>query len=593
MSGDRRLAISSLLNDDDAQQPYSPLEALVHAATAERRRLSDDVTHRPRHPAFVEDKFSHRPPDVDDRWHPHQILHDQHRTVIPPQQRLQDPVRTAPPAQERRRFDPIDRQRQEDRVRDLDRQRQLQAELDRHQLEAAQQRAHQERLREEQRVREERQRQQREYDRQQQQHLEFERQQRRFSDPYRNPSTSHPASISHLISHSPQVPASPIAADPPPSFPPADDNRPTKKPRVSHSPAHSDDRDRISRDRDRMFVGELGYGRVESPPSQPNPPRRPGSGQGVARKPALADLLVDKDHYPEPVRVVSPLGQRSPPGSQIGRAKAARKSDEHSLPPPPVPRPKDDLRRTSAPEEPREPKKESMARIVSPPQPPPPHRPHDDAHDWFLQQVAKPVARPAHTPVVPPTPIRKSTPPVIADTIDAELEELVSRPVKKQEEEESTPQGMDLDVDKVVADLVAETLDDKTSVKREPASMEVDVEDELLSLVDDRPPPSSVRKVQRPISPRPPPSAHTSIPPTAVPPILPPTPQMKSGSERGSMPPPASTSTASASTKKSSSSTPVIPDAPPSKKTKTTAKDSKETAPKVLLLVVSKCMQYP
>lgn len=127
-----------------------------------------------------------------------------------------------------------------------------------------------------------------------------------------------------------------------------------------------DDKDRITRERERMTVGEIGYGRIESPvavpssssSSTPAAPRRPGSGSGVRRPVSVSDLLspepqphllptpIEPHHPPlriisrekDPAaaphhhhhRIVSPLGRRSPPGSQVGRAKAARKSDEHA-----------------------------------------------------------------------------------------------------------------------------------------------------------------------------------------------------------------------------------------------------------------------
>ncbi|KAJ3489061.1 hypothetical protein NLJ89_g11560 [Agrocybe chaxingu] len=115
--------------------------------------------------------------------------------------------------------------------------------------------------------------------------------------------------------------------------------------------------------------------------------------------------------------VVSPLGRRSPPGSQIGRAKAARKSDEHlsrepPLPPPPTkesihpvveldvkkPKVKQELKpprsRTTSDdtqppaEEPRPPKKPVKEPAPPPPrdQPPPAKVQPDDAHEWFLHQ---------------------------------------------------------------------------------------------------------------------------------------------------------------------------------------------------------------
>ncbi|TFK30481.1 hypothetical protein FA15DRAFT_662439 [Coprinopsis marcescibilis] len=176
------------------------------------------------------------------------------------------------------------------------------------------------------------------------------------------------------------------------------DQRPVKKRRYSESPSLGpmlidDSHDRIQRDREKMTVGEIGYGRydspmavssssslpshpapISSPPAQPTQPRRPLSGTGVRKPVSVTDLLVS-DHdgtrpaIPSPTtastsprmviiptreavppstgmpssypphhpsghhRILSPLGRRSPPGSQAGRAKAARKSDDHSLAP--------------------------------------------------------------------------------------------------------------------------------------------------------------------------------------------------------------------------------------------------------------------
>ena len=316
----------------------------------------------------------------------------------------------------------------------------------------------------------------------------------------------HPPSIAHLIS--PADPPITIALDSP-------DPRHLKKRRYSLSPTSDD----IIRERDKMFVGELGYGRVD--PSFT--PRRPGSH---SRKPvAVADLLspplVSTTH-----RILSPPGRRSPPGSQIGRAKAARKSDEHH--------------HTSS-------------------FPPPPNIQQEDAHEWFLHQfdqVPSPSTRlkPPHPPSPPP-----SHPLTAAVALEQEF-------TKKQE-----PQAqMDLDVDLAVTELVQTMEDDDNK----PPTIEVDVEDELLSLVDDRPPPSTTAR-------RPPPSHPPAIPATTKPapslteprhvspsPTIPmgisPAsavrhPSTKPTSERGSMPPPASTTVTSAGKKGAEYAGNVVP----------------------------------
>ncbi len=50
--------------------------------------------------------------------------------------------------------------------------------------------------------------------------------------------------------------------------------RPIKKRRYSESPTRRipDDKERIARERDKMLVGELGYGRTDSPVAGPSPP---------------------------------------------------------------------------------------------------------------------------------------------------------------------------------------------------------------------------------------------------------------------------------------------------------------------------------
>ena len=280
----RRLDISSLLCDDPPPQNYSPLEALVHAATEERRRL--DASH-------------HHDTD-DDRRAAHELYVRQQRERDLERQRMIEQERILE-----------ERMREHDRLRALERARQEQERI-----------------------------------------AELDRQ-------HRPQPTPHPPSISHLISHSVESP--PHALPAPVPQPSRDDPRPIKKRRFSESPTRPfpDDKERIARERDKMLVGELGYGRVDSPAAAgpSHPPRRPGSGHGQSRKPvSVSDLLIDKEpvrthepdthpnhHHNHHHHVVSPLGRRSPPGSQIGRAKAARKSDDHLLrdPPPIVQQPSD------------------------------------------------------------------------------------------------------------------------------------------------------------------------------------------------------------------------------------------------------------
>ena len=383
-----------------------------------------------------------------------------------------------------RRHDPYDRQREDHfRIQEAERQRELAAayqrdverarELDR-QREIAILRDHQRELgkrereleiqREVERIRGiERQR-----DIESQRDLELIQRRQQFHDsPLRfhdrtipSPiiTSPHPPSISHLISHPP-----PRKSDPgqiKPSTSPihtdhslhhsVDDTRQVKKRRYSDSPTRPilNDKERIIREREKMAVGELGYGRIDSPIAGPSTaPRRPGSGHGHGRKAIpVSELLLEK---PAPIsqsdhrdRLVSPLGRRSPPGSQIGRAKAARKSDEHLhkdilLPPPPLPpslsiepdvkkhkeetktremmpkvkeeiRPREEVKFNEEPKSregtrPRDAKEDTKPTrhrllqediqhkkaVTSAPIPAPPlpsKTPQDDAHEWFLQQ---------------------------------------------------------------------------------------------------------------------------------------------------------------------------------------------------------------
>lgn len=337
-----------------------------------------------------------------------------------------------------------------------------------------------------------------------------------------------------------------------------------------------DDQERIARERERMVVGELGYGRVDSPVSGPPAvPRRPGSGHNQPRKAvAVVDLLTDKEPPPPPQvarpdsrnahRIINSTSRRSPPGSHIGRAKAARKSDEsrreqHIPPPPPKeppilaeqtkikeepnikqePKPNrprrvsDEIRRTPTVDDSRQKKPVKEAPPGPPPPPPPKLQPgssktkkQDDAHEYFLQQydeLPAPAtksarAEPLHMPSPAPHPITTNptttttpslhntkspsatqqqkalTPITAAVALERELEDLVAPPtssrtvtvmsvaipkVEKREESED----MDLAFDELV-----DTLED--SDKKDVGNgMEVDVDSELLSLVDDRPPP--------------------------------------------------------------------------------------------------------
>ena len=329
----------------------------------------------------------------------------------------------------------------------------------------------------------------------------------------------HPPSIAHLISPDPHD---------------APDPRHIKKRRYSPPPD-----ERIIRERDKMFVGELGYGRVDPVPSFT--PRRPGSGHGHARKPvAVADLL--SPPLPSHThRLLSPLGRRSPPGSQIGRAKAARKSDEHQHRPP-------------IPYDLKKPNKQ------------------DDPHEWFLQQFDQ-VPSPTTRPKPPPPPHSPSPPPPPVTAAVALEQELESFTIKVQEPE---PQ-MDLDVDLAVTELV-QTLE--RDVK--PPRIEVDVEDELLSLVDDRPSSTTARRpAPSPVAPATP-SINANPAPVSEPRHVSPIPigvspasairhpSARPTSERGSMPPPTVSGAVKKGAERAGS---VVPTAT----TSTAAKKKKET----------------
>ena len=658
----RRLDISSLLCDDPPPA-FSPLEALVHAASEERKRLDASVD---------------RPQELD----PYEL--ERRRRIQ--QDELLESQKYAHELELRRQKEIIElRAKQE---HELELRRREEDERRRFEYERERQREYEQQIRH----REEQERLHRlAFERQRELELADERHRQHRSVPVVTPA------ISHLVLPRKADPM-PIINNSPLPLSVQDEQRPIKKRRYSESPTRliTDDKERIAREREKMHAGELGYGRTDSPlPGPSYPPRRPGSGHGHTRKPvAVADLLADKEpaRSPDAHRVVSPLGgRRSPPGSQIGRAKAARKSDDHLLrepPPPPQeakkikeePKPFRPHTTPSQPPPPRVPILEDIrlkkAHITTHPPPPPPTQPpsqqfkththiaktqQEDAHEWFIQQYdeepspttsARP--EPPHTPspslspitstVVaaisilpksPPSSQKPLTPKAAAvATLEQELEELVSEPItsssltiattigKKQQQE------MDL-VDLAVSELVETLENDNDGAKPESGPMEVDVEDELLSLVDDRPPPTSLSTLSvttpAPSTPLQPPttpltssgaarrlpgsvatSSHASAssssaaqlattkpaPPThrvitvarpvsptimSAPPVsLPLSASMarqatstKATSERDSMPPPASTSVGSSSKKPSSDRAgSVTPVAPPTKKKK-------------------------
>ena len=535
----RRLDISSLLCDDNPPD-FSPLDALVQAATEERRRLTvadpsprflplpgtlspryeeDQRMNRQRHQQQHHDHILlqplHQPQqDVDQR---HPLDMDRRRRIQDAelQKRMEDQQRAQEFAVQRdrafqleRRHDPYDRQREDHfRIQEAERQRDLAAayqreverarELDR-QREIARQRELERQREVEKRERElEIQREverlrgiERQRDIECQRDLELIQRRQQFHDsplrfqdrPIPSPiiTSPHPPSISHLISHPPPRKSDPGQIKPLNHSDPSlhhsiDDTRQAKKRRYSDSPTRPilNDKESMTREREKMAVGELGYGRIDSPVAGPSiAPRRPGSGHGQGRKSMpVSELLLDK---PIPTsqsdlrdRLVNPLGRRSPPGSQIGRAKAARKSDEHIhkeilLPPPPLPlslsieldvkknkeetktrempkikeeiRPREEVKFKEEPKsregtKPREAKEDTKpirhrvlqediqhkkavtsAPIPAPPPPPlskvqlPSKTPQDDAHEWFLQQYEDPSPTTSSRPEPPHSP---------------------------------------------------------------------------------------------------------------------------------------------------------------------------------------------
>ncbi|KAF8898695.1 hypothetical protein BD779DRAFT_1464807 [Infundibulicybe gibba] len=293
--------------------------------------------------------------------------------------------------------------------------------------------------------------------------------------------------------------------DPPPPPPPLPQPRksdpglfypppPSKKRRHSDSPSHTLD-----------TLPPLGVG----------PPRRPGSGQ-AKKSHVIEPPVVAIERPPEvvipPIRrppsrqarpLLSPHGRRSPPGSAIGRAKAARKPED-----PPKPR--------LEPEKPVQ----------------------EDPHEWFLRQTAQ-----HKSPTPPPVPSPKQAVPDAVAALEEELDAITTK------HEPSDPPMMDVDtnikpspddVDQAVAELVAETLGTDEHVKREEVGMGMEVEDELLRLVDDKPPPPPAPPTSPPFRmvvesvPRSPSPPAASPPPSTL-------PASSALSDRASMPPPTST----------------------------------------------------
>ncbi|KXN89985.1 Set1 complex component spp1 [Leucoagaricus sp. SymC.cos] len=426
--------------------------------------------------------------------------------------------------------------------------------------------------------------------------------------PISGPRKSDPIQIKRPVNH--DQPSLHISSSAPSSS--TDDERPAKKQRFSESPPPS---------------SMEPYPRVVALP----PPistdflshrpgsstvRRPGSGQG-RRQPLVGfgDVVErerDKERERERTladahRIISSLGRRSPPGSQIGRATAAKKSDEarradeaaaaaaiadvrkmEGASPsrddrmkPPSSRSSDSHRvvldAQTLPKNSRDAKETQDAAARQP-------QHQQDPHEWLLDHYGQPSVH-HHSPLEPPRSLSPSTSPVLSKAqtekartppveipkpiialrspspdadaaLERELAELMAEedelaPVRKHETD-------DMDIDLAVAEILEE--DDKSKVVPMDVDGADDVEDELLSLVDDRPPPSTTsavagRKVATPTLPvaafkpppvlkadevkRPSPPAPTlSTVSAATSPVVRP-PSTLPASERGSMPPPA------------------------------------------------------
>ncbi|KAF5377475.1 hypothetical protein D9615_005365 [Tricholomella constricta] len=437
----------------------------------------------------------------------------------------------------------------------------------------------------------------------------------RKSDPgqlHRVVTPVHAGSILPVTMHSPPEPLSMCETS----------LHPKKKRRYSDSPVHSissEDKERLHREREKMMMGDLGYGRLEPVANVVTTgPRRPGSGHGHGRKHLGLVDLITPDRERERVAslnlcavgsireghsLLTPHGRRSPPGSESGRAKAARKSGDvgrtlHGLVSQVAPdktqlAEEEETKKTQSRPTPEVLTKSELGlpKIHSRPLPPSPtpspiKATEEDAHEWFLEHFddynAPTNFQPSPPDILPTAPVsaslassgrrisespppKKQTPtpitmPEAAVALEQELEDLIVHPVAHVSK---TEPDMDVDVDLAVTELVAKTLEaDDAKVEDIGIGMEVDVEDELLSLVDDRPavrrptgksatttPGPSMSKP--PVPPRAAPNGARHASPSAMYAVSAPSPSgfllpavrptsTRPTSERGSMPPPAS-----------------------------------------------------
>ncbi|KAF8745555.1 hypothetical protein AX14_006878 [Amanita brunnescens Koide BX004] len=261
-------------------------------------------------------------------------------------------------------------------------------------------------------------------------------------------------------------------------------------------------------------------------------PHRPNLDMGK-QPPLQADIqLKDRDSH----KVVGALGRRSPPGSAIGRAKAAKEMErnfrEATKREPSVSFPPKVASTSSASETfDLKQKEEKRSIATAPPDSISASTKQEDTHEWFLQQfensssqssqqARRSVSLMVNVPNPPSESVaavsshdraspallenqgEPSSPPRMSEeavaTLEQELEELLTEP-----DETSENNKMDVDIDRAVTKLVADTLindhaeeESPQPDKQDPYLTEADVDIELLRLVDDQPAPSAIHDNQ-------------------------------------------------------------------------------------------------
>ncbi|KAK2461885.1 hypothetical protein APHAL10511_006348 [Amanita phalloides] len=258
------------------------------------------------------------------------------------------------------------------------------------------------------------------------------------------------------------------------------------------------------------------------------PPIAAAAGPNIMSHRSNHDAKEQTDSQPKEQKVVGSLGRRSPPGSVIGRAKAAKKVDEleRSLREatkrdplassfPKAMSPSANLVNSDSRQ--RDEKSQSVADFQSSESGSASAK-QEETHEWFLQQfdsshyprqtthqaappvstlsAGRVVAVSSHTSPSPDLPQNESEPPSphhmseeVVATLEQELEELLTEP-----DETQANNKMDVDIDQTVNQLVARTLDDgqcgeealPQANKQVLYHAEADVDMELLRLVDDR-----------------------------------------------------------------------------------------------------------